>query len=155
LGVACRQLDDASAGQHLERSLELRKQLAEKAPEDVGFQQDLALSLARTGKTDESTKIADKLLEKSPEEPSVLYIVASAYALCAAAVDPPEQDPGAGETQSRRQEYLDKALKTLQQAVAHGYQGAALIQIDPDLAPLSEQAEFRNLIAQLRERSSS
>lgn len=144
LGVACAQLDDPEAKTYLERSLALRQDLAKKAPEDVSLRQDVMLSLARLGRTDDAARLAEPLAAPMLKEPEVLYTIACVYALCAA-----------GTMGDASTAYQDKAVAALRQCIASGYEGTAMLQLDPDLSAIQNHEEFRRLIAELQQRQAS
>ncbi|MGH7128618.1 MAG: tetratricopeptide repeat protein, partial [Planctomycetaceae bacterium] len=150
-GVVCERLNDPAADEHFRRSIELRRQLVDKAPTAVGYQQALMLSRARAGEVEQAVAIAEKLHDAAPKDPGVLFHVACGYALCAAAVGDAEED-GNGSAKPLREQYAEKAVETLRQAIDQGYEGHALLEKDPDLQPLHGRPDFVKLLDRLKER---
>ena len=118
-------------------SLALRKELQAKAPEDVAVGQDVLLSLARTGSTEEAIALAEKLLEKGKDDAGILYNVACGYAIC-----------GATESESSPA-YRKRAVDLLDHAIKQGYEATGLLKLDPDLASIREMPEFAKLLEQI------
>ena len=50
----------------------------------------------------------------------------------------------------KKQEYADRAMELLRQAVKAGYKDAAHMAKDPDLDPLRDREDFQKLLAELQ-----
>jgi hypothetical protein len=46
-------------------------------------------------------------------------------------------------------QYADRAMESLHQAVAKGFQNAAALKSDPDLAPLRSREDFQKLVQEV------
>jgi tetratricopeptide (TPR) repeat protein len=115
--------------------------------------------LSRHGDVTVAAEAADKLRQIAGAIPDQLYLAASGYSVCVRALDTPprggvflppdkprELSP---DEQAARQKYLQLALKTLEQAVAAGYNNADQMRQDDDLIPLRELPEFQRLLAEV------
>jgi hypothetical protein len=70
----------------------------------------------------------------------MLYDLACVCALASAAVK---------DDAKRREQYADRAVALLRQAVAAGWKDAAHMKKDQDLAPLRDREDFQKLLAEL------
>jgi serine/threonine-protein kinase len=137
LSVVLTRLDEAAAAaEALAESLAIRQGLAEKAADDLGFQQALMLALARSGRTEEALRIAQTLRDRAPDDPGMLYQVACAYAMCSAA------GGGGG--------FADAAIELLRAAVQKGYNSTGLLALDPDLEAVRGRPEFQRLLGEVQ-----
>src|SRR5438132_216137 len=84
-----------------------------------------------------------RLSRKLHPDPDQLYDVACLYALCAGA------DRTGPDTARLAKECADEALTLLQHAVAKGYQNAAHMKQNRDLAALRQRPDFQKLLAEL------
>ena len=139
--------DNRDEAQHVyEQSLALRQELAENDPSDARAQTDYMIVLARAGQHERAAEIAQQQ-RASASDPRILYHVACCYAQCAAAVRQ-GRDLGELDEDVRQlyQRYAREAVDTLKQAIDQGYKGMALLELDPDLAPLRELESFQQLL---------
>jgi hypothetical protein len=77
--------------------------------------------------------------------PVDVYNMACCQALLAAAA----RLPGSGLTEAEGRDLADKAMSTLQKAVAAGYRRPELFKHDPDLALLRQEEDFKKLMTEL------
>jgi hypothetical protein len=84
--------------------------------------------------------------------PTGLYNVTCALALCVPAVGKGKTDLSAQE-QADRKTYADQAMAALKVAVAAGFRDAAHMRKDPDLAAIRSRADFQQLMQSLEEPS--
>jgi len=98
-------------------------------------------TLARRGSCPEAAATAEKLAERGPKDPAVLYDACCLFALCSAAAKD-------GTLQAR---HADRAVRLLEQAIRHGYKDVAHLERDTDLTALRKRADFRKLLDGLRE----
>ena len=87
-----------------------------------------ATTLAAFGEHAEALKWADRAADIDPEEPSVLYNVACAYAIMSQA---------------------DEAFDLLEQVIGRGFGHRAWVEQDPDLRSLRDHPRFRKLLEML------
>jgi serine/threonine-protein kinase len=99
--------------------------------------------LARRGKHAEAAATAEKLAERGPKDPAVLYDSCCLFALCSAATKD-------GALHAR---HAVRAVILLEQAIRHGYKDVAHLERDTDLTILRPRADFRKLLDGLREGS--
>jgi serine/threonine-protein kinase len=137
--AALRQGDGPLAAEKFAACLKIREALAGKSP-DVALQKELMLSLARCGEHRRAADIARRLVEASADA-GTLYDVACCYAICAG---PATADSTA------RQDYVGRALDTLEQAVARGFRDVGNMETDPDLDALHGQPRVKALVDRLR-----
>jgi tetratricopeptide (TPR) repeat protein len=116
--------------------------------------------LAKEKRFDEIPQTADKLRGLAIEDPLAgllsgflgltrsenLYNAACGYAICAAAIEPPEGEELTPEQQTQRQEYIDLALACLRESIAAGYSDFEHMQQDPDFDVLRDLPEFEELL---------
>lgn len=125
---------EEAAGLYAE-SLELRQAAADVDPENTRRQIQLALSLARVGKTADAEKIADPLREAESSDARTQYDLAGVYAqIAAATARVSDADP----EQVKR--YLQRAEELVKAAKAGGYARLSDLERDPDLLPLRRGA---------------
>ena len=134
------------AQQMYEQSLALRRELAENDPSDARAQTDYMIVLARAGQHERAAEIAQQQ-RASASDPRILYHVACCYAQCAAAVQQGrELEDLEADERKLYERYTWEAVETLKQAIDQGYKGMALLELDPDLAPLRELESFQQLL---------
>jgi tetratricopeptide (TPR) repeat protein len=119
------------------------------ASEQPSFRAERAISRLLAGQVAEAiaevaelTKQAGAGTPGSPTwNPDQLYNFACCYALAS------------GKVADKKQEFADRAMQLLHQAVKAGYKDAALIAKDPDLDPLRGRDDFQKLLADLAARN--
>jgi hypothetical protein len=94
-------------------------------------------ALLRTGKTTEAVALTAELAKQKKWNSLHWYDFACVYAVASTRV--------AG----KQQEYADRAMELLHQAVKAGYDDATHVAQDPDLIPLRERDDFKRLQAEL------
>jgi serine/threonine-protein kinase len=110
----------------------------------------LAEVLAHLGQQAEAVAEADQPSQAGTDSATNRYDVACVLSICAPLA---EKDPKLPESQRRElaHQYADRAVALLRQAVAKGWKDAAHMKRDPDLDPLRDRADFRQLLAALQE----
>jgi serine/threonine-protein kinase len=98
-------------------------------------------ALARRGKHAEAAATAEKLAERGPKDPAVLYDACCLFALCSASAK-----EGASHAP-----HADRAVILLGQAIRNGYKDVAHLERDTDLTVLRTRADFQKLLDGLRE----
>jgi tetratricopeptide (TPR) repeat protein len=137
---------DTEARREFEESLKVRTELVKTDPGSVQLQSELLLSLARCSRVEDAAKLALTMSKSAAmKNPSLLYAVASGYALCAGSVA--ARVPGGGELERR---YAAEAMRMLSEAVALGYRDAEALRLDPNLEALRKLPEFKQLQNKLR-----
>ncbi|HUG71294.1 MAG TPA: serine/threonine-protein kinase [Pirellulaceae bacterium] len=137
LATALLELNDETAQEHFQRSLELRRQLVKDDPENPLERGALMLTLARVGKYQEAETIAEKMRSEFSDNAQLLYMLAAGYAVCSL---------NGSDNDELANHYGELAVSTLQQAVEHGYQVTADLGFDPDFDSLQRREDFRNLL---------
>lgn len=151
LGTACRRLGEAAADQHYRKCLELRQALAKEDPDNIHLQVDLMVILARCGRHTEAASQADKLRDRTPKDPAMLFLSACTYALSAEAAAQSRHRKtgdrqGAGELEQR---YIGLALDALARAIDCDWRDAVALRTDPDLDPIRSQPRFQEMLKRL------
>ena len=98
----------------------------------------------QAGRAADAVQAIAKLRELGTATAGQLYNAACVYSLCAAAIKP-ESDALTAEQSAARQQHIADALATLREAIAAGFKDFAHMQKDPDLAPLRDLPEFKEL----------
>ena len=116
-----------------------------------------AAIFARQRRFDDATQAADKLhrIAQSATEDKAdqLYNAACAYSRCAASVVPEQGETLSEQQQKLRQQFIDRSLACLKEAVAAGYDDLAHARQDPDLQALHDLTEFQELVNGTKEDS--
>jgi hypothetical protein len=81
-----------------------------------------------------------------------LYNIACVFSGSSAAAAKDSKLTPADRTRLKAQ-YADRAMESLHQAVAKGFQKTAVLKSDPDLAPLRSREDFQKLVQELERKS--
>jgi serine/threonine protein kinase len=139
--------DTATADEQYKKCLEVRTRLNKEIPNNTGLEIELMLAQARCGQHAEATAWVEKLRQKGPKNPEVLFQVACGYALSVPGVGRGKSDAALTTTERAvRQHYTDSAIAALRQAKANGYKDVHNLQIEPDLDPIREDKGFQTLM---------
>jgi hypothetical protein len=101
-----------------------------------------AAVLAGAGKHTAAAETAERLREKGPTHPMVLFDVACCYALCINGVPSNEQ--------ALRQRYQDQAIAALDDAVKNGFKDSGQLAEEYDLAPVRTAKGYQELEKRLQ-----
>ncbi len=144
-----------AAREQFEQCLNLRRRLADADPRNVHKQIDLMIALARCAQHVAAANVAAELGSRTAEDPSVLYQIACGYSLCSAAVVHGKADADR-KTDERNQMdlYARQAIQAVREAIAKGYKDRMALETDPDLLPIRDRTEFREVIETLKRDSS-
>jgi tetratricopeptide (TPR) repeat protein len=157
LGILQSRVGVAESRRSIERSVAIHEGLAREQPTSSQAQYMLvestlclATEQAAAGRPDEAlanVRKAERIAERFPEvnKAQVLYNLACAYSQCSASVCRGVEDLG----QVQREQYADRAMAALRQAVTAGFADVALLRRDLDLDPLRPRREFQNLLLDL------
>jgi tetratricopeptide (TPR) repeat protein len=132
--AALRQNDVPRSEDQFERSLELRNEISKAAPQDVLFQADLMMSLARLGLHQDALQIAATMRQRL-DEPVASYLAGRCFSVCAGTVREAGREgppPETGEP-SLRHDLESKAVDAIRQALQHGWKDLRWMETDPDL----------------------
>jgi tetratricopeptide (TPR) repeat protein len=139
-GLAVRQGNRAEAAKQYEPALQLRGELLRIGPNNLAWQINRALALARCGKHAEAIPEADKLRQRAARSPELLLQLARCYADCAA-LDTPQKRPCTA-----------KALEAVQAATQKEYRDAIALETDPELELLRPEPAYKTLLATVKAR---
>ena len=106
-------------------------------PEQAGFRVQRADSRVRTGQVTEAVAEVADLTKSRKWDAGKWYDFACIYALAS------------GKSADKKQEYADRAMELLHQAVKAGYKDAAHMAKDKDLDALRGRDDFKKLLADL------
>ncbi len=110
-------------------------------------------ALGRRGEAERSLRRARDAIDRLPRRGgNRLFTLACVHAGLAALIGEAGAAPTAGDAAERRRR-VGLALESLREAVAAGYDDIAQLETSPDLAPLRDRPEFREIMARLREKS--
>ena len=149
LAVTLEQLnqDDASK-KAMDRLLELRRQTAALDENNIAYHLRLLIALARNGDVSEGAILAGQLNEAIPEQDTIRYDLACAYALLARAREGLNEEQET-ETIPSAKALRQSAVECLQQAIAAGFARPTDLKLDPDLAPIRDMPEFSKMQAEI------
>jgi serine/threonine-protein kinase len=139
--------DTEAAAREGAEALKVREVLVAKDPKNVQFRTELMLARARCGQHAEAARAAAELRREAGKHAGVLFSIARAYALCAAAVGSRKGSASASGSALERQ-YGEAALDTLRQALGHGYKDREALRRNPDLSAVRGSASFQALLEQ-------
>jgi tetratricopeptide (TPR) repeat protein len=134
----------ARQGKH-EESLAVYRKAIELDPRDFGPQLAgwlfRAMARLRAGQTAEALAEVDEVTKTVKPSAGVFYNAACVYAVASTKIADKEQ------------EYANRAMELLRQAVKHGHSSAAYTKQDADLEPLRGREDFKKLLAELEARA--
>ncbi len=110
-----------------------------------------AVALAQTGDHAQAALCAEEMAGEEGLTPVDVYNVACVYSRCSEAAGKDTRLPPAGRTELR-EHYAGRAVETLRQAVARGFQNVVAIQTETDFIPLRQRADFKKLLQELEGR---
>jgi len=140
--VAERRHDDAEAKRQYEAAKALRAKLAETDPKNVAWRLACARVLAHSGQTTEADAQAISALDEAGDRPSVQLQAARIFAVCA----------GKGLSADERASDTNNALDALDRALPDDFHDPYVIRTDPDLATLSAQPRFQQILTRVEVR---
>jgi len=133
------------------KALALLRPLAQEDAQNNMLQANFMLMLARAGEHIEAANKAEEFRARAPQIFGNLYNVACCYGLCAAAIDreTKSEQPG-GDEKALRQDYADKAIGALRQAIGLGLRSKQGIATDHDLDAIRTHPEYEKLLDGIR-----
>jgi tetratricopeptide (TPR) repeat protein len=153
LGKAWRAQDKPrQTAEAFQQSLALWKGLVKQFPDDTHYRMALAGTRAEMGDHAEAAREAEDLIKRIPDRAVGCYQAACIVSVCVSAV---AKDTDLPEAQRLKleQQYRERALAMLRDAVKEGFRGRDLLRKDPDLEPLRAHADFQKLLSELGERA--
>jgi tetratricopeptide (TPR) repeat protein len=139
----------SEAEKHYHESLKMREKLVPRDPTNTHRKLELMLSLARCGQHAKAAELADAI--RKTGNPAFLFSAACGYALCVPAVAHGKEEVKlTAEDRALQQRYEDKAIDTVREAIAKGYDDPVTLGTDPDLAPMQKDPRLKELLAKLR-----
>jgi eukaryotic-like serine/threonine-protein kinase len=134
-------------------SLKAREKLSPRDPTNTHRKLELMLSLARCGQHAKAAELADAIRKATSGDPAFLFSAACGYALSIPAVAH-GKDKGklTSDEQALQQRYADKAIDTLREALAKGFDDPVTLETDPDLAPMQSDPRLKELLAKMKKR---
>jgi hypothetical protein len=150
-----RKTEPGAAGKHLDRVVEIRREILKVNAADVRFRTNLAEALAmnamfRAEQADHMTASAAARESAMLVEPSwpKYFIVGTALAKCLANADA-DKNLNAEEKEKLTKAYGEQALRIFTDSLASGWDGAKFLQGHRDLEALRTHPEFRAAFAEL------
>jgi serine/threonine-protein kinase len=134
--LAIKQKNADEAKRRFQEALKIRDDMCQIEPNNQTWRAAYTLALARVGKTVEAIKFADELCARAPRSASLLLQAARCYAVC-----------GQFETDDNKKRQLtEKVLNALRGVIEVGWKDARLIDTDPELAAVRNEAGYRDLM---------
>jgi serine/threonine protein kinase/tetratricopeptide (TPR) repeat protein len=141
----------SEAEKYYQESLKGRDKLSHADPTNTNRQLELMLSLARCGQHAKAAELADAIRKATSGDPAFLFSAACGYALSIPAVAPgKENDKLTSDERALQQRYADKAMDTLREALAKGFDDPVTLETDPDLAPMQNDPRLKELLAKMK-----
>lgn len=132
--------EESEAKDYFKMAVELRKELYEVETSNLSRQIGYVLAMARTGERANSVRLANTIRTRMEKSPELMLNVARCFALFAADNTPD------------RKKHIEQALNGLGIATSDNFKDITVLQTDPELAALREEAGFKELIAKLKMR---
>lgn len=139
-GVLARLTGGAKKAALFKECLAIREKLATDKKNERR-QADLMLVLAQIGDHARAAALAETLRERAARDPEVLIEIARCYAGCVAA---------AADQAALREQYGQKAIRALTDAIASGYQDWVALETEPELASIRQAKEFQKVVTGLK-----
>ncbi len=140
-GTVLEALNQDEAKNRFAKCVEIRERLAEQDP-NLKNETMLMVAYARNGNPEKALEIADRLNQNDQLEGKMRIDIARAYVQAARFVD--------GEDEKNL--LTQKSLAAIQQAIVGGYSDWFELQNEPDLKPLRDEAEFKEIVEKLQSR---
>jgi serine/threonine-protein kinase len=151
LGTTELLLGHAQAAQERYRTcLETRQALLKSDPNNIERKIELMRVAARLGQREDAARTAQRVCDYAPKHAGKLFSAACGFALCLDGLDP-KQSPQA---KVQMQNYADRAVASLRQAVQQGYRDLRAIEHTPDMRALRSDPRFIALVNELGQRRS-
>ena len=133
-----RAIDYAALTKHAEAIEDFDRAIDLSPPaEQLELRARRAISRLESGMVQQAVADVDELTRSSNLNAEHWYNFACVYAVAS------------GKIADKKQEYVERAMKSLQNAVKAGFNDAAHMKQDTDLAPLRGRDEFQKLLAEL------
>jgi hypothetical protein len=121
-------------------AMQRRKELFEIEKSNLSRQIGYVLALARAGERANSVRLTNTIGPRMVKSPELMLKVARCFAIFAA-----------DDTQDRKK-HIEQALSALEIATRDDYKNATVLETDPELASLRDEAGFKELIAKIKKR---
>jgi tetratricopeptide (TPR) repeat protein len=109
------------------------------------------LALARLHRTDEAAQLAAQFYKDSQQNQSRLYRAACGYALCVWSVGAAAGQELTPELTRRREEYAQKCVAALREAIKQGFDSPSELQNNPELDAVRDRPDFQQLVTGLQQ----
>jgi tetratricopeptide (TPR) repeat protein len=151
LGTAELLLGHAQPAQERYREcLETRRALLKSDPNNIERKIELMRVAARLGQREDAAGTAKKVCDYAPKHPGKLLSAACGFALCVDGLDARQS----AQAKTQVQDYTDRAIGSLKQAVKHGYRDVRALEHAADLRSLRRDPRFIALVNELIQRQS-
>jgi tetratricopeptide (TPR) repeat protein/tRNA A-37 threonylcarbamoyl transferase component Bud32 len=134
--------DAAAARGMYDASLKIRESLATISEGNDRRQTELMLALAHTGQTGRALELADRISAGPNVDREQRIFLASCYAQVARST--PAEKP------EQVQTALAKAVDAVRTAVREGFRDRVYLETEPDLEPIRNREDFRQLLTEIR-----
>ncbi|HVA50441.1 MAG TPA: protein kinase [Pirellulales bacterium] len=140
LSLRLGQADEAR--RHFDDARKLRDELLAVEPKNQSWRMARALALAHCGQRAEAAKLAQEVVDQSPGHVGLLLQAARTWAVCAAETSEPGEQAA----------YRNRAVEALRQATQGGYRDAVVVETDPELSLLADDAGYTAILAEIKAR---
>ena len=137
-----REKDDKAASVAFEAARKLQQQLVDIDEHNDKRLLELMATLAHVGQIEKATAIADRLNAGPKLDNELRLEIARCYAQCARGTPNDQAE--------RQQTFSVKAMETLRAAVSHGFRDRVYLETEPDLEPIRNRDDFKQILAGIR-----
>jgi eukaryotic-like serine/threonine-protein kinase len=131
------------ARQQFDEARKIRSDLELVDPENQSWKMSSALTLAHCGEHATAAKKAQEVLDKSPGNVTTLLQAARCWAVCASKTS----------EATEKDAYRKRAVEAVRKATGGDYRDVVLLETDPELAFLADDAAYAALLAEIKARS--
>jgi tetratricopeptide (TPR) repeat protein len=137
-----REKDEKSATGSFERARQIEEKLVSDDPQNDQRQMELMRIRAHVGQVDKATGVADRMIAGPNADNELRIDIARTYAQCA------RHTPA---TQGEKAQTLQvKAVEAIRSAVREGFRDRVYIESEPDLEPIRNRDDFKQILGEIR-----
>jgi tetratricopeptide (TPR) repeat protein/tRNA A-37 threonylcarbamoyl transferase component Bud32 len=140
--LADREKNDKAALEAFEAARKIQQHLAEIDEHNDKRLLELMPTLAHVGQIDKAAEIADRLSSGPRVDNELRLEIARCYSQCARGLPKDQAE--------RQQTFQVKAIQTLRAAVSNGFRDRVYLETEPDLDPIRNRDDFKQIVGDIR-----